>query len=171
MPGVLLAIDPGIRGCGAAVFEGGILTRATYIKSHSATGNTAAACRAMANAVRDWAGLALNAIAVEWPRIYASRIREGKTKSDPNDLLALCGVDGALAMAYPYTPVDCFVPSDWKGQLKKQPCHARIRSRLSEAEREVMDAITPASLAHNVFDAIGVGLFRLGRFDRVRVIA
>ncbi len=172
MPGILLAVDPGIRGCGAAIFEGGVLVRAAYIKSNVATGNTAAASRGMANAVRDWAGLSLNAIALEWPRVYAARIREGKAgKADPNDLLGLCGVDGAIAMAYPYNLVDCFAPSEWKGQLTKEACQGRIRGRLSSVEMEILAAVTPASLAHNVFDAVGIGLFRLGRFDRVRVIA
>ena len=171
MPSTLLAVDPGIRGCGAAMFTAGVLTRAAYVKSPVATGNTASAARAMGHAVAEWAKGPIDALALEWPRVYATRIREGKSDADPNDLLGLAAVDAAIAMVLAYTPVECFAPSDWKGQMKKGPCHARIRGRLSDGELVVMEGVSPPSLAHNVWDAVGIGLHRLGRFERVRVIA
>lgn len=167
MPAGLLAIDPGIRGCGCAFFDGGRLTKAAYVKNPMKEGNTAAAARAMAGAVLELFvpyGAVVNAIALEWPRIYASRIRAGATKADPNDLLGLAAVDAAIAMLLRYAHVDCFAPSDWKGQLPKAAAETRIRGRLSEAELAVLDAAdAPPSLLHNVVDAVGIGLHRLGR--------
>lgn len=173
----LLAVDPGIRGAGVAFFVDEVLVESAYVKSAVKTGNTAAECRAMAEAIEAWASAyawaGLNEIALEWPRVYATRIREGKSKADPNDLLALCGVDAAIATMYPGAKVTCYAPSDWKGQLTKEACHARIRSRLSPAEIVVgIDAGAAAkSLAHNMWDAVGIALHHVGRLERRRVIA
>ena len=167
---ILVAVDPGIRGCGVATFNEGKLVRAAYVKSHAKTGNGPGACRGMANAVRDWLGPAAGTLVFEWPRVYASRIRAGQTKTDPNDLLALCGVDGALAALYPYATAECYAPSDWKGQIPKPKTgdpyivETRIRSRLDLTETAAAEAgAVPASLAHNVWDAIGIGLHHLKR--------
>ncbi len=174
MPGILISVDPGIRGCGVALFDGGKLVRAAYVKSPAKTGNNAAACVSMGLAVYSWTDrTAPDALALEWPQVYASRIREGSSKADPNDLLALCGVDSVIAALYdlPTAMVTCFAPAEWKGQMSKEACQGRIIGRLSAAELEIVMSVSPPSLRHNVFDAVGIGLFRLGRFDRVRVIA
>jgi hypothetical protein len=172
---LLVAIDPGIRGCGVAVFEGYFLTEAAYVKSPVLEGNDAAAAVSMASWVVGSLGLLsrhITELAVEWPRIYASRIRAGLTKEDPNDLLALTAVDTALAALLSPVKTVSISPSEWKGQMKKEPCQARIVSRLSPRELVVAEAAAAAakSKAHNLFDAIGIGLHHLGRFARKRVI-
>ncbi len=153
----LLAIDPGIRGCGAAFFMDSCLVRAAYVENPEVAGNHALAAREMANAVAGWVDCyaRVEELALEWPRIYKTRIREGKMREDPNDLLALCGVNSALAAFIPWAVPTCYAPSDWKMQLKKEKCHPRIK----------------ATLAHNMLDAVGIGLYHLGRFERKRVIA
>ena len=157
----LLSIDPGIRGCGAALFVDKQLVRADYIKSFVKTGNQAAEARAMAQAVSGWLSTHPAHIVVEWPRIY--RNVRGK---DPNDLLALCAVNAAIAALYPYAVVDSYFPAEWKGQQKKEICHRRIVKILGEAEAKILtDAAARAkSLSHNMMDAVGIGLFALGRF-------
>lgn len=171
MTSTLLAVDPGIRGCGIAVFEDTSLTWAAYVKNSLKTGCTAEAASEMASRVRE---VVLNKqvyptrLALEWPRIYA-----WNSKGDPNDLLALAAVDAAVAALFFAAASVSYYPSDWKGQMKKEPCHARIRSRLlpSELTAACVGAHEAKSLAHNVWDAVGIGLHSLGRFDRKRVVA
>lgn len=168
---MLLAVDPGIRGCGCALFKNGVLVDAAYIVNRVKTGNKADEAVEMAlNVANHFVG-DVSELVVEWPQIYATRIRRGETKEDPNNLLALCGVDAALAalLAVQTTSVS---PAEWKGQMKKEACHLRIETRLSDAEQKIVDAAAreAGALAHNMLDAVGIGLFRLGRFDKKRVI-
>lgn len=170
---MILAVDPGIRGCGCALFEERKLIAASYVANPEKTGNTAEAAVSMAHAIRAWADTYwVDEMALEWPRIYATRIRRGLTKEDPNDLLALTAVDSALLMRLRAGKVACYAPPDWKGQMKKEPCHARVADRLSDTEWKVLKAADEeaGSLAHNVWDAVGIGLFHVGRFERKRVI-
>lgn len=166
----LLAVDPGIRGCGVAVFRDGLLVQAAYVRSPAREGNRAAECAEAARAVGQWRReQRMDEVAVEWPRVYATQIRRGETKEDPNDLLALAGVDAALALVFAPAPVTSYCPSEWKGQMKKSVCHARGWSRLVEAERRV-PLEGPPSLHHNVRDAVCLGLHHLGRLEPRRVI-
>jgi hypothetical protein len=173
----VLAVDPGIRGCGVALFKAGGLVKAAYVKNPFFAGNGAAEAASMGRAVQHWTETScgyVDHIAVEWPQIYVSQLRagKGKKKADPNDLLALCGVDAALA-ALLGTPTTSYQPHQWKGSMDKDASHLRIESRLRPAELAVAAEGREAAgaLEHNVIDAIGIGLFHLGRFERRRVIA
>src|SRR5262249_3459314 len=147
-----------------------VLIDAAYVESPHGTGSGAREAAYMALAVYRWArgGRFLTALALEWPRVYASRIRAGFTAADPNDLLALAGVDAAVAALFPEAMTTSYAPSDWKGQMDKGPCGARVRSRLSSEELRIAEAGAAAakSKAHNMWDAIGIGLHHLGRFAR-----
>lgn len=159
------AVDPGIRGCGVAVFSNGRLIVAAYVRSPVKSGCDAAAAAAMGEAVAERLPC-LGELALEWPRVYASRIREGRSKADPNDLLALCGVQAVVAARcrLPSGSVRCYAPSDWKGQMPKGVCGLRVRSRLDPVELGILDdADCPPSLMHNVLDAVGIGLHHVGR--------
>lgn len=164
----LLAVDPGIRGCGVAAFDGGRLLHAAYVKSRYATGNRAEEAADMARAVARWCSdLALSPreLVVEWPRVYADMIRRGSKHvagKDPNDLLPLAGVDGALAALFVGCRATSYAPSEWKGQMPKEVCHARTRLRLDSAEVVIYVGLTKV-LDHNARDAVGLGLHHLGR--------
>lgn len=158
---ILLAIDPGIRGTGAAIFDGSTLIRVAYVVNPFAAGNQAGEAAAMGRAVVEWAG-AVDVVVTEWPRVYATRIRAGQSSGDPNDLLALAGVDAAVAVLVGARSAS-YCPSEWKGQLPKDVMGARILSRLTAAEQSLVMAVTPAYKRHNAVDAIGVGLFHLCR--------
>jgi hypothetical protein len=171
---VIVAIDPGIRGCGIAVFrDDATLLRADHIKSRQTSGNDAAACVAMALSVRFW--LSSNAVladgghtlVLEWPRIIpASRQRAEKRHVDPNDLLALVGVDCAIAMSYrDLMTLMTVYPDEWKGQTPKKVMNARVWERLSPDEKASVNS--PSN--HNTLDAVGLGLHQLGRMAPRRV--
>ncbi len=180
-PRYLLSLDPGIRACGCAAFEGGDLVDAALIENPLRAGQGAPEAAAMAGAVFSEFHSrvrAVDEVVVEWPRVYASRIRAGLSPGDPNDLLALAGVGAALAALFSPAAARSFAPSDWKGQLPKPGrgeeyvVAARVRSRLSPRELAAAEAGARAAGArgHNVWDAVGLGLHALGRFDRRRVI-
>jgi hypothetical protein len=164
----LLSLDPGLRGCGVALFRDGVLTACSYVKNPETKGAGPDAVLKMADAVYDWSlkegGVLTPEIVFEHPQAYTA----GHSKGDNNDLFPLVGVAYALAtMCHPVTKV---LPREWKGQLEKDACHARIRSRLSPAELAVFESVK-GHFAHNAWDACGVGLHHLGRFERTRVFA
>jgi hypothetical protein len=172
---ITVAIDPGIRGCGVAIFRGQTLDRAAYVKNSALKGNLTAECVAMAKAVQRYVMPTYadrpDALVFEWPRTYLP----GKQSGAQSDLLALAGVDAAIATALTeagdrLAPVVTFHPEEWKGQLDKKVMNARVKGRLSEAERATITC-KPASMLHNVLDSIGIGLKYLGRLERRRVYA
>lgn len=177
----VLAVDPGARGCGVALFEDRALVCAAYVQSPldvTADTGRAAAAGAMALAVIGWLDhfaekVKVDALVVEWPRVYATAIRRGVSRGDPNDLLPLAGVDSALAALLAPAACYSYAPSEWKGQLTKEACSARVMGRLTNAEFGVLEAAVSAakSKAHNTLDAVGLGLHHLSRFTARRVLA
>jgi hypothetical protein len=178
----ILAVDPGIRGCGLAIFQQvgtseHVLHRAAYVASHASKGNQTGEAIMMAKNAAEWLWSSeiarLTQIAVEWPRVYATRLRKGEMDGvDPNDLIALSAVDAALATRLA-KPVYSYYPSDWKGQMTKEACRHRIRDRLSTDEYIVLlaaDKEAGKGKAHNVYDAVGIGLHHTGRLAPRRVI-
>lgn len=185
---MILAIDPGIRGCGVALFDPtGELAFARYVRNSVKEGDGPAALVGMAHAV--CATLAarltltsqIKTLIVEWPQVYRGPLLKG----DPNDLLALAGVDGAIAALFPQADLRRFKPAEWKNQIPPNVCAMRIVNALKDHERPRFDrfdqflaALLKARASdeeiggtdHNTADAIGIGLKFVGRFERQRVI-
>jgi hypothetical protein len=62
--------------------------------------------------------------------------------------------------------VDLVEPGQWKGSTPKEIHHQRVARALRPRERERAEALAlrvAASYRHNVWDAIGLGLWWLGR--------
>jgi hypothetical protein len=130
----------------------------------------------MARELFDWCierNIAPRVLVSERPQIYTA----GKTKSKPNDLIAMAGVTGAFAgIAHSYA---CrghvasfrrvtYLPAKWKGQITKENVLERVMLRLDDAEA----ALVPARSSDRGLDAaeaIGLGLKALGRFEPRRV--
>lgn len=193
-----LCIDPGIRGCGAALYNtatvgsGGALTAARYILNPIHKGNDLAAIWAAARAVVQWAlrevgPWSIDRLVVEWPQVYSGRQRSTK---NPNDLLPLAGIDAALFTLLPGVSAHQYLPREWKGTVDPDEMIRRTKSRLSTLEFARAVAALPAGKAgctcahqmavapctasgckwHNVWDAIGIGLKYFGRLEKMRVI-
>ena len=165
---IILAVDPGIRGCGAAVFQAERLLAAEYVRNPCIAGSIPDAILDMARAVVVWfwsVGLqAPDALVIEWPQIY----RAGKMKGDQNDLLPLVGVDLAIAAKLNVQTI-AYRPAEWKGQMTKDATQARVTARLDRVET---NRIRHAGAKdHNTYDAIGIGLHHIGRFQPTRVFA
>lgn len=152
--GFLLAVDPGKLVCGAALFEDGVLYHAALLKAESTA--------QLAWSVVDWGGKTAlfepDYLVVEGQQVY----RFGG--SDPNDLLPLAFLAGCVAGRMSRSPLVMPKPREWKGSLKKEVFAARIVDALAPAEKAVLDSVKCAkSLKHNVIDAVGLGLWALGR--------
>lgn len=174
---MILAIDPGLRHCGCAALDAGGLIAAALVKNTD-TGRGPAAALAMATAVGAWSRKygAVKTLVLEYPRIYVDQQR--RAANDPNDLVELACVDGALA-AWFSVPVRHYYPSDWKGQTPANPTARQVMKRLNALELarvEKFDSFFEALLraeargkdvthtTHNTLDAVGIGLKYLGRF-------
>ena len=149
-------IDPGVHGCGVSIFVADQLAFAQYasglggqihpllepiphleeLLSHSAP----IAC-----------------VVVEMPQVYDA----AKQRGDQRDIVKLAMVAGEiLCAARPFTkaalPVE---PASWKGQVPKDVLIERIKSKLSAEEIAAVELPDAASLQHNVWDAVGLGLW------------
>lgn len=158
----MIAIDPGLRACGLAVFgANGRLLHAGLYRGAAAGRGPDVWCR-MADAVTAWTCLGPNTVLViERPQVY----RAGVSKGDPDDLLELTGVVGAIARDVHRIggEVVAYKPREWKGQVPKDVHNTRTMARLTVPERAIVTEAAPRSLVHNVIDAVGLGLFELAK--------
>jgi len=152
---IILAVDPGIN-TGWARVRDGRLSSCGLVR--------AATPRALRQMVEERSPF--DRLVVEKPQVYRSR----KSRGDPNDLIdvavfAGC-VLGAADAAEERFAHELVVPRDWKGTIDKDVMIRRVLAWLREDERGVFErAGAPASLAHNVVDAVGLGIWyarRLG---------
>ncbi len=171
---LLLAIDPGSRGCGVALFniDRRELLRAAYVKGQGPEhGLDAANAIFMAGHVRNWLGFVdrVDVMAVEVPKVYKAEDQKG----DQNDLVPLALVVGCvIGLVAPRERVVQYFPRDWKGTIDADAMTDRIVARLRPPhaagfEIARCERCTP-SLAHNMFDAVGIGLKYLERLNKIR---
>jgi hypothetical protein len=148
----LIAIDPGVRRVGLALFDEKTLTFAVLLDV------TDGPLHFVPRAPR---------VVLEVPRIYPA----SRQKGDPNDLLALARIVGRLQEHYlaAGADVELIEPRTWKGTLPKEAMTERIRGRLSAAERARVAPVA-RSLEHNVLDAVGIGLHALGRLSPRKLV-
>lgn len=191
-PRFMLCVDPGKSSAGVALFRDARLQSATCLRlgKDASTDITARAVE-LAEAIYAWArdavcehfagpagnavipGVCVNAIralVVECPQVYT----RGKSKGDPEDLLPLVALCGALGARFSASRHDSIVlhtyrPRDWKGTVDGDIMCARIEARLRETGE--LDAVRERTktFRHNAIDACGIGLYRLGRLNRERV--
>lgn len=137
----LLTVDPG-ADAGLAWFEQGRLR----------------SCALASPALIDPAYV--KRVVIECPRVYP------KIKADPNDLIRLARRVGEVEAMFRHADIRIVFPRDWKGTVPKDIFARRIIGRLDACEREIYDDACQSIAAgkrHNVADAIGLGLFDLGR--------
>jgi len=180
---MILAVDPGLRHCGCAVFSSSTyeLRAAALVKNTNLKDRGPKAHLQMASAVGDWARansyFSGAHLILEYPRIYVDQQR--RAANDPNDLLELAGVDGAIAAWFLPALLTMYFPSDWKGQTPANPTARQVMKRLTPDERlrvneyKAFEAALAKAEAkdrdvshttHNTLDAVGIGLKYLGRF-------
>lgn len=149
----LLAVDPGVHQCGCAHFlDGRLVDAALVVRDRNHWGDGPAGT---VESVGIWFGLRPDQFAVERQRVYPGR--QGR-RTDPNDLLDLSLVTGGLIYAFRQAKTKVIYPADWKGQTPKKVMNHRVFSRLTVEEQLAL-----GTKNHNVLDAVGIGLYYLGR--------
>lgn len=98
-------------------------------------------------------------VAIELPQVY----REAKLKGDPNDLIDLAAVVGAICCNSLPGRKNVYLPREWKGQTPKAIFIERAKKRLSLEELQAVRLPKAKILAHNVWDSVALGLVHLGR--------
>lgn len=150
---MIASVDPGTRESGVALWDAvsGRLTHAFLIK--------AGGWIAMASAVKE-AIPACDRLVIEIPQIYV----RSRSKGDPNDLIKLAACAGAIVGRLPSgVEILCARPADWKGQTPKEVTRSRCLTALSPDEIRSVRLPSAKGLQHNVWDAVGLGLWYLRR--------
>jgi hypothetical protein len=156
----LLAIDPGACA-GWAWFEDGVLVRCGLSRTK---GKTPVArikdhrCRLQVELER------ASTIAVERATYRGGRKGAARAMT-PAQLADFNLVAGALCVGLQADPV-LYTPDEWKGKVPKDTHQPRIWAALTADERALLEAVQPPSLRNNAVDAVGIGLFHLGRLQR-----
>ena len=102
---------------------------------------------------------------VEKMQVY----RQGLAKGDPNDLIDLSILGGALWATMKPLGASFPVPSQWKGQVPKEVLIERVMKDLTKQEDTILKSdieLIPSSLRHNVYDAVCLGKWALDRFKK-----
>jgi hypothetical protein len=139
----LVALDPGVKIAGVAVFH--------FSQLHWAGLKKGATWHSTAQKISECAWF--SELVCEVPQVYEKR------KTDPADLIALALVVGAVSAHFREAPT-LYLPREWKGQAPKAVTRRRVIETLSADERKNIEKV-PAGQAEHVYDAIGIGLFHL----------
>ena len=100
---------------------------------------------------------------VELPQVYP------RSKVDPNDLIVLAASAGRARQAIGWAKSSFVLPREWKKTLAKDTMLVRIVEALTDEERRVFFRVKdklPEEAHGNIIDAIGIGLWKLGRLGR-----
>lgn len=164
----LLAVDPGLRNPAAALFIDGVLSRASRVKVPTAYHKLERGqrCLNVAKLIYDEYGPCgkIDEVVIEWPKVRR------RLRVDPADLFPLVGVGMAVAGLF-NVPVTAPLPEEWLGGNTPKsktgdpwdsPRGAKLKPRLSPEE---LACIVPS---HDAIDAVCIGMWRLGRFERIR---
>lgn len=147
----LIAIDPGAKSLGVALFEDDLLSRAFLLSwpAHEIVPMT-----------RSWKYDMRYDVVIEKPQVYPG----ARQKGDPNDLIELAIVVGRVAEKLQPVTRDLYLykPSQWKKQVPKEIHHERIKKQLEQQGTfSSVELPRAKSLAHNVWDSVGLGLAHL----------
>ncbi len=165
----LIAIDPGVRSMAIAVFhDDGTMVDAW--NEAAPMYNTESFSRLLERwgspSVRLFGRLNSH-LRLETNRVVGERqvVYSGAKglKTNPNDLLDLAMCAGAFFSAIcvdMQAQLTVVEPAEWKAQVPKDITKRRILELLSHSEPL---SIKKGGEMHNVYDAIGIGLFALGR--------
>ncbi len=152
-----LSIDPGLACTGVAAWRGGKLVAVELIRSEK---NAPLTTR-----IGDIWGK-VKTFELEHNNYggglrYCERMqfRHGNNKGDPQILLDLNLLAGALGTHW-------ITPNEWKGTLPREIEQHRTRALLEPEELQLLEAVKPASLAHNAWSAVGIGLHVLRRNEQ-----
>jgi Holliday junction resolvasome RuvABC endonuclease subunit len=151
----MISVDPGLNGCGVAIWNvEKHLERASYVKNPG--DDFVSMVLAVARTIPRFSVLP-NYLVTELPQVYTRT----RSKGDPNDLISLALFVGALAFYAGRGGYKLYKPAEWKGQVTKEITELRAKKRLTSDELAKIELPSAKSLAHNVWDAVALGLVHL----------
>lgn len=161
----ILGLDPSINSPGLSLVVDDVLLIAVRLRLTAATlaiEERGARTNAVAMECASWCkciapGCSVDRVVYEWPQIYGV----GKSKGDPNDLIALAAIGAAVARDLDMSSSEIItpLPREWQAGTKKRltgnawDCTrgAKLDARLTREERanveNLHDAIDAACLA------------------------
>jgi hypothetical protein len=106
--------------------------------------------------LKDDGNLDLQQLVIECPQVYATKYQKG----DQADIIQLACSVGAICARVPARFKTAYQPREWKGQTPKKIHNVRTLCLLSAEEKATIEPVVE-SLMHNIYDAIGLGLYQL----------
>lgn len=155
-----VSIDPGLKECGVAVWEDGVLVAAYLVQTplDDTTEDIDLRILAMGDALE-------SALPSGVDRLVIERMEPRKDKQAAwSNLLDLAYISGRASGQA--SEVRFLRPSVWTGKRNKMQNHPRIRARLSAAELEALAEglrACPKGNHKELLDAVGIGLYDLER--------
>ncbi len=157
----LLALDPGRRKCGWAIFQNGTLFGCGVLRLKDAQQFDLSDTieEFTVRLAKEMKGLQLCKVSV----VERMRIYPGRSKGDLNHLLDIQAIGAALG-AKLAVDVRLYHPQQWKGNVKKEVTANRLKGVLSEDELSVLQESiqdTPKQYHSDISDAVAIGVYHL----------
>lgn len=129
----MLAVDPGLRACGVALFHNGVLVRAGVVRGLR-EGQGPEVWAALATEVEEWARLTVLTTRYTYGHLVVETMRHNPHgRSVPvEDLLELAGVAGAVVGRLPGWTAHAAQAHRWKGQVPRDVMGRRVEAHLRE---------------------------------------
>lgn len=106
---------------------------------------------------------------IETVYLESMEVRGTGSKTPPADLVAVEGRGNLFAGYLRPKRLVTLTPTTWKGSVPKVIHHPRILHELASAEAAILDRAikaAPKTNAKEILDAVGLGLYGLGRTHR-----
>lgn len=154
---LIVAVDPGLRGSGLAIFDAGELVLGCYVVNPERVARGPRAWTAMAGALLDQYPLCCDHFVVEMPQF------DGRTWNSGSDIFEVVGVVGVVLASFAGRTETAMsvTPGEWAGLVPKTVRHWRMRQQLSPSE--IADIEDAGALTHNTYDAVALGLWAAKR--------
>lgn len=164
IPATLIAVDPSIRSAGVALFRNGRLHATERLKFKATKQDIVTRVEHVGRKVGEWLRETPDVLVIEWPQIY----RAARAEGNPNNILPLAGVCGAVACEVGADENVSYLPREWAGNTKKKTtvreAKTSPRARWILKQLSGLELLVWESAKYNdEVDAIGLGLFHLGR--------
>lgn len=173
---ILLAVDPGLPDCGAALFIEGVLTECRWCRVDASWEGKGKAQRGALSArlaavtqlldqvelLHQQLGVSPGVVVVEWPQLLPRRGEQ----VNPAGLLWVAAVaagicDRAAAVG---AQLEAWTPRQWKGTVQKEQHQAAHLRTLSAAEQELLPVMPRAKRPESdSLDAALLGVWWLRR--------
>ena len=156
-----MSIDPGVKNACAVWYEGRLVTAQLCPGLGGQVHSCLEGIEPVVMLAKHFEHVGrFETIVIEKPVVYDTKSQKG----DQQDLIGLAIVVGALTSALaPYAQGFLHVtPAQWKGQTPKKVTEQRARKALTEDELAVVELPRGKKGQTDVWDAIGIGLWRWG---------